>query len=339
MAETFVNSFLLGADPELAIIDPPTLINGQKTIRRHPLTHYGWDHNGWVVEPHPAPSQSARTVCANIKKSLDVLANDFPEYRFRAGAYYNCPQTREVTLGGHVHLDIPTLSDDQLGAMDNFHDSLLFLGILPPAECVVRASKGNYGFKGDARFERGRSEYRRMCSWLYSRKASMLAITGIKLAAVAPTTVKPMRSITSLRSWLEDFKGKDDDVDWILDRGYFDKSMEAKPDDNVKSVWKVDPNKAKEWRSEVLTKPVEAAPPTGLNFPGIVSIHRLVERGIVLSPVNRDTLAREYNRTGSEIVFAHLQMDNANRIAHNELELPLPMRLNRRTLFTDTLTF
>lgn len=290
MAEKFLNNFLLGADPELVVLDPPSLVNSQKIarIKGHDSHFYGWDHNGFVVEPHPAPSLSARTVVSNIKKSLDVLSDRLPSYRFRAGAYYNDPDSRSVTLGGHVHLDLPHLTPDQVDAMDVFCESLLGLEILPVGECVSRAGTG-YGKMSDIREERGRVEYRSMCSWLFSRKTSMFCITGIKLCAVAPQTLKPMTSIKEMQNWMEGFKGTDDDVDWILNRGYFDTSMTAVPDANVKSVWKVDPAKVPMWIAEIPAKTVQPAPVATGNDRAD-AILGLVRRGVILSPTNRAQL-------------------------------------------------
>ncbi|CAN5950560.1 unnamed protein product [Sphagnum jensenii] len=241
MPERLLNDFLVGADPELILLDPPELINGQAAYNGSRVRpHYGWDHGGWVVEPHPTPHRSVRAVCRNIKTSLDVMAHDFPNWRFRAGAYYKNGRQRSVTLGGHVHLDIPRIGSAQLGAMDTLAQSFVALNILPAAECGLRCSNPyGYGRCGDVRAEHGHVEYRTLCSWLFSRKTSMLCMTGIKLAAIAPETVKTIDSIEGLEAWVTLFKGKDDDVDWILDKGYFSKSLEAKPDANVKSVWQV----------------------------------------------------------------------------------------------------
>jgi len=253
MAETLVNKFLLGADPELILLDPPRLINGMSTKRVpvESLSFYGWDHNGFVLEPHPVPSFSVRQVLNNIKKSLDLATRDFPNYRFRAGAYYKSPGERSITMGGHIHLDLPNLEDGQIRAMDNLTSALEGLDILPSKECTSRVSSGAYGAKGDIRREHGHVEYRSQCSWLFSRRTSMLCLTGIKLAAVAPTTVKKFSSNAELLKWFEGFKGKDDDVDWILNRGYFSKSLVAKPDNDVKEVWNVTPEKADLWIKEL----------------------------------------------------------------------------------------
>jgi hypothetical protein len=246
MAAKLLNNFLLGADPEMVLLNPPDLVNGLKAVSPSAYlqgaSYYGFDHNGMVLEPHPKPNYSARMVCRAIKDSMDVIHHHFGNFRQRAGAYLYTPQ-RQVTLGGHVHLDLPSLSTKQIHAMDVFTESLERLDILPTLECAARRSRGEYGRFSDIRAERGRVEYRSMCSWLFSRKASMLAITGIKLCAVAPQTLKLMTSNEELRGWFEVFKGSDDDVDWILDRGYFDRSLVAEPDANLMTSWKSDPGR------------------------------------------------------------------------------------------------
>lgn len=240
MGGTLLNDFLVGADPEMVLLAPPDLING--SLRGLPTgNYYGWDHNGFVLEPHPKPALSVREVVHNIRKSLHVVGHQFDMYKFRAGAYLHTPQ-RVVTLGGHVHLDMKTFSVPQINAMDIFAESLESVDILPHAECQQRSKNGAYGRKSDVRVEHGHAEYRSLCSWLFSQKTSMLAMTGIKLCAIAPDTVTAMATYPALRKWFESFKGKDDDVDWILDHDYLKTSgsMEAKPDNNIKTVWRID---------------------------------------------------------------------------------------------------
>lgn len=236
----FINNFMLGADPELVLLTPPNLHHAGRGNAEDETGFFGYDHGGYVLEPHPLPHPSARQVCNNLRNSLDYMYYKFSKYRFRAGAYIDAPQ-RHVTLGGHVHLDLPELSRAQILAMDVFADTLVALDILPREENARRCGAGDgYGKKSDVRTERGRVEYRSMCSWLFSRKTSMLAMTGIKLCAVAPQTLPKvaMTSVKELVTWLEGFKDADDDVRWILDKDYFGKSMEAKPDASVTEVWK-----------------------------------------------------------------------------------------------------
>lgn len=243
----FVNDFMVGADPEMVVLDPPTLINAQGLRRIDPAGFFGFDHGGFVVEPHPKPNRSVREVCKNLRSALDYLHYQFPNYKFRAGAHINSPQ-RIVTLGGHVHLDIRDLTTRQIKAMDVFTQSLENLDILPTNESLARVQTGiGYGRKGDVRAEHGHVEYRSMCSWLFNAKTATLCMTGIKLAAVAPETLpeKAFQSKTALVRWLEGFKESDDDVRWMFDKDYFSLSLQADPDASVKTAWKTSEERGK----------------------------------------------------------------------------------------------
>lgn len=249
----FVNDFLLGADPELVLLNPPNIHNvGNGHLRDDETGYFGFDHGGYVLEPHPAPHVSARQVCNGIRDSLDYMYFRYPNFKFRAGAFVRSPQ-RHVALGGHVHLDMPDLNLQQIQAMDVFAQSLVGLEILPPEECRERRDNG-YGAGGDVRRERGRVEYRSLCSWLFSRKTSMLAITGIKLCAVAPKTLPkiPMDSVSQLVGWLEGFKSSDDDARWILEKDYFGSSMVANPDATVTGIWKSDADRGSALRDKFI---------------------------------------------------------------------------------------
>jgi hypothetical protein len=339
MSDKLLNTFLLGADPEVVVLDPPTLVNGQKSIKNalSDAHFFGWDHNGFVLEPHPAPCFSARGLMANMKKSLDVISHRLPSYRLRAGAHYSDPDTRSVTLGGHVHLDIPILTRNQIDAMDVLTESLEHLDILPKNECLTRFRAGTYGRKSDIRAERGRVEYRSMCSWLFSRKTSMLCVTGIKLAAVAPQTLKKMTSISELKGWIEGFKGTDDDADWILDRGYFDSSMEARPDANVKSVWKVDPGNA-----EGLLKSIQAVK---VDPPWAIPREDAPEQGVLT--ISQIRLLRQRNENGQlltlnsrimlERTIATSVMEQKRLSARNLLEADRNLERQQTTRLTNEL--
>lgn len=237
---TLVNDFLVGADPEFVSIDPPNIhLHDIYHFPRHPF--YGFDHQGYVVEPHPLPSKSCREVVKNIKAGLETFAHHEKSSRkWRAGAYWSA-LNRSITLGGHVHIDKPAVTAEQIGNMDKFALALEKLEITPSMECNLRRTRGEYGDWSDVRREHGHFEYRTLPSWLYSTKTALLAMTGIKLAFLdkPPATIK--NSYGDLKNWFERFKGKDDDVDWILEKDYFDSDMEAKPDRDIKSVWKLDP--------------------------------------------------------------------------------------------------
>lgn len=240
---TLVNNFLIGADPEFVSIDPPMV--HQHTYNNYPLhALYGFDHNGFVVEPHPLPSKSVREVVKNIKAGLETFAHfDKSNRKWRAGAFYR-GDNRRVAMGGHVHIDKPTALPAQVMSMDRFSRALEKLEIVPPLECNSRRMEG-YGGDSDIRREHGHFEYRTLPSWLFSMKTSMLAITGIKLTMFDVVPASIQNSYKDLKGWFEKFKGKDDDVDWILDRGYLDSPMEARPDRDIRSVWKLEPKEHK----------------------------------------------------------------------------------------------
>lgn len=234
-----LNNFRIGADPEFIVLNGPRI--QMNTPREHPS--FGYDHGFYVIEPHPAPSLSIREVIHNLRASLNTIAFYHPEEsKWRAGAYY-IGENRHISLGGHIHIDQPTPVPGVMLGLDRFTRSLLALEILPNKEHEARIHNTGYGALGDIRTEHGHFEYRSMPSWLFSVKTAMLCMTGAKLLAALPAE-RPMANIASykeLRAWFEKFKGKDDDVDWILEHAYFDTTLEARPDNNLKRVWKVRP--------------------------------------------------------------------------------------------------
>src|SRR5882724_7146982 len=172
---SFVNNFMVGADPEFVVMEPPAILNARASHTRlitPKESFFGWDHGGFVVEPHPTPDISVRKVVQNIKRCLDGLSVPFSNYKWRAGAYITGGPNnilgvgrRHIGLGGHVHLDFPEPTPAQIRAFDSINATLLNLEILPPAECTSRLEITGYGRAGDVRFEHGHMEYRSMCSW------------------------------------------------------------------------------------------------------------------------------------------------------------------------------
>ena len=130
-----LNDFLLGADPEFIIIN-----NGHMQAYINPVERYapwGIDHSGWVIEPHPKPELSVRALISNLHVSLNDFATVAPAGKWRAGAYFHCPE-RNITMGGHVHIDKPAASQDQVLAMDKFTEHMEALDLLPSEECATR---------------------------------------------------------------------------------------------------------------------------------------------------------------------------------------------------------
>jgi hypothetical protein len=162
---------------------------------------------------------------------------------WKSPAFLMTPE-RSVSLGGHVHLDVwfdsPDNARPTVEALDRFNAGLVHLDILPKAQALQRATHSGYGRPGDVRWEHRRLEYRSMCSWLFSRKTALLALTGAKFATLAPEEVPVIESTAALRRFIEKFKGKDSDADWMLNRGYFTRSLEARPDTDIKTSWRLE---------------------------------------------------------------------------------------------------
>ena len=240
-----LNNFKLGADPEFAVMNGAhvTLVNAPLD----PFVPWGIDHGGYVVEPHPKPDVSVRNLVANMRVAMNDFATVAPTGRWRAGAYLQS-DLRPLTFGGHVHIDKPT-PGDEIKALDLFTQHLEKLDILPAAECVKRRGGGHYGKWSDVRVEHGHFEYRTFPSTLFSQRVTKLCYLAAKLATVDPASVKEelgrveTTSLPKLKAFYERFKGKDDDVDWLLDGGVFTRKLNIDPDKDIKEVWKITPEK------------------------------------------------------------------------------------------------
>jgi hypothetical protein len=86
-----VNPWLLGADPEWAVMTPPDVVvpnSGPLAVNTSKAAgSIGSDHNGRVWEVRPAPSPSAYVVCINIWKLLRQQELDKVEkFKWKSGA-------------------------------------------------------------------------------------------------------------------------------------------------------------------------------------------------------------------------------------------------------------
>lgn len=248
-----LNDFKLGADPEFVLYNN----TGNILPSVHPEKYSPWgiDHGGWVVEPHPKPALSVRELVQNLKTAMNDYATVAPQCdKWRAGAYLK-PEQRVITLGGHVHIDKPRHTDAQAAALDIFTKHLEALDILPKQECVERRGAGNYGRWSDFRVEHGHFEYRTMPSWLFSQRVTKICLLGTKLTVVDPDAPYEVMgrptgaSLLKLKAFFERFKGKDDDVDWILATGVLNRKLNLKPDRDLRDVWTVKAEKeAPRWK-------------------------------------------------------------------------------------------
>src|SRR5882762_7897674 len=126
-----LNNFLIGCDPEMILMNPPDVVKGDIVGIPASHNHFGYDHGGFVIEPHPMPDMSVRQVVKNLKTCLETIAHfKGDSYNWRAGAWIHTPR-RMFSLGGHVHIDQPKATVIQKNAMDRFTKSLEGLDILP----------------------------------------------------------------------------------------------------------------------------------------------------------------------------------------------------------------
>lgn len=278
MPARLVNSFLIGTDPEFVILAKDgSVYNTAGVMGQRGVV--GWDHNGNVVEIRPEPAHGTYALVKRLQKEIlqnRVLA-EVKGMKWRAGAALrarvragdalaNERGERLLTLGGHVHLDVPPASaggDEEeyaarVGALDRVTRVLEHLDILPQGESQTRRSdpvarRNGYGQFGDVRTAGGeqeggrvRIEYRTMASWLFHPKTAYVCLTGAKLAAVAPSVAMETLKLRgdvwgNLQRFFGYFKGKDSNARRAVEKLMEDqsvKSLQFAPDVDFKDEWR-----------------------------------------------------------------------------------------------------
>lgn len=310
---SLLNNFQIGADPEFIILDAGHM----KAFRGHVDRYNPWgtDHGGWVIEPHPKPELSVKELVKNLRTSMNDFALVAPAGKWRAGAYFAAPE-RQITMGGHVHIDKPSYSSTELKALDILAEYYEKLDLLPSAECVSRRDLyPGYGKFSDVRAEHGHFEYRTLPSWLYSQRITKLCLVGAKLGMVDPTGLletlgAPSKaSLTKVKSFFERYKGKDDDVDWILNGGILDKTLTIKTDRDLRDVWSVKPEKENpHWKANVAPR-----------IPNVQQIDRTVENNAhllgLVTPLGKIFQTSGTRRTtAEELIFLDVQVHRAGAV-------------------------
>lgn len=268
-AGAFVNPWLLGADPEFAVISPPDkMVPNAGAFATEVVCSdggIGQDHGGRVWEVRPAPSPSAYALVENIWKLLrHAQLERVEKFKWKGGALggrKNSPQEAVQlangstinhapapvydTLGGHVHFGIAGFNGQQRKALDAVTLGMLNLDILPLKENTKRQSYGAYGrFTHDATRDcNGHIEYRCAPSWLDKPGQALAALTIYKLAAAKPSTVEWPTSYAikrGLLEWVDEFSQVDVDA-WLLhriinQRGF--ESVQADPESNFRPLWR-----------------------------------------------------------------------------------------------------
>lgn len=268
MAEKLANNFLIGCDPEFVALDDKGRIISVEALMPHE-GEVGYDHGATVIEVRPKPAMGTYALLKRIQGMLTTnptLAK-VNKYKWRAGAVVEADVVgarqahRTLTLGGHVHIDLPPAGHggdieghaQRVKALDRATKYLEDLDILPKAESQKRRSLGTregYGKWGDVRPATNnervyRTEYRTMASWLYDPKVAFICLTAAKLAAVSPQvaldTLKA-RSVSyeNLKTFFEFFKARDVNARRACEKLLCNdiKSLQVDPDTNFQASWK-----------------------------------------------------------------------------------------------------
>jgi hypothetical protein len=238
------NNFMIGCDPEFIGLDS----QGNHINFQAQLAHrgsLGWDHTGDVLEIRPRASKCAFTLMKRMKAILNA-APDLKGGKYRAGAFYPVPK-RNLTLGGHVHIDQPfdnsLISRSRVLALDELTSLYEKLDILPNAESTKRRVAGNFGEWGDIRYDNGRTEYRTMASWLFHPRTTYLCLTGAKLAAAHPREALALLlseapSTKLVTKFFEQFSSSDDDARRVMEKIIEPKKdLQAYPDTSIQESW------------------------------------------------------------------------------------------------------
>jgi len=166
-------------------------------------------------------------------------------YKFRSGGYVHTDK-RSVSLGGHVHFDIPYSNipdpsiDTRLIALTNMTKYLEALDILPTEHSKYRHRYFQVEPVRRAN-DADRLEYRYMCSWLHSPLAALVCLTAAKITVANPELglVGTDVSMLLLQTWFEKFKNKDVDAARVVERIFEPKlKLEARLDLNLQDTWK-----------------------------------------------------------------------------------------------------
>jgi hypothetical protein len=213
-----VNPWLIGADPEFFVIQPPDrpIYNMDPYLVnvRTPAGEIGWDHGQRIWELRPHPAQSSYGLITNIWKLLrptpDAQGNDtsplykVAKFKWKSGAVSN--DGDGDTIGGHVHFGMRTLAPATLNALADLTVALERIEILPSEESAERRNlHPEYGALTGTRDSKGHVEYRAPASWLDKPGQALAVLTTYKLAVHAPESL----------GWTKEFHVKSRFEDWV----------------------------------------------------------------------------------------------------------------------------
>jgi hypothetical protein len=221
-----LNSFLVGADPEFAVLKGDGLVIVKPLPQpKEGVGDIGQDHGGRVLELHPIQT---RGVVALVKRMRDLFPTmkqwDSNELKFKAGAICKSVQIEDA-LGGHIHFGFTRAEmcgsqggmepfNAFLKKLDKFTHCLERLDLLPEKESERRRAVSDYGRPSAYRSSGvdNHLEYRTMASWLSSPELAFVCITGAKMIAVNPKGDVPIPGTISKNKLVEFFEQYKEDT-------------------------------------------------------------------------------------------------------------------------------
>jgi len=241
-----LNKFLIGCDPEFAGLDATgNTLRFAAGIPHETDRELGSDHGGYVAELHPTPHHGTYMLVKKLQRIIQSLPA-FQVAKLRAGAFI---PGRPISLGGHIHLDIPHVGEERrlrADALDLVTQNLEALDILPKRESEQRRANGDYGYLGDIRTDKGRTEYRTMASWLDRPEVAMLCLTAAKLAAFDPiNTCNDLKtpaaaSFLILKHWFERYRAHDCNAKRVVDKLFQkpQRELQSTPGEDFRDKWR-----------------------------------------------------------------------------------------------------
>lgn len=244
-----VNSFCLGADPEMLFLKPTGARVNAAALGLGIGEFIGADQNQRLAEIRPAPSRSALQVTASILRSMRLLAAIFPA---SCNLHWLAePMVENDGLGGHVHFGrFRNTRPAEITSLDALSKALFDLNVFCNDLWQAR-QRGDqfgqrYGLPGDFRVQAHGYEYRTLPSWLTSPELTFLVLTLSKLTVHDPNLIREWAGVRKIspkhiENLLDFYSGRDDDACMALHmmRKTGIKLPLAVPPPDVKQAWEI----------------------------------------------------------------------------------------------------
>ena len=178
-----IPSFLMGADPELAVYKNGRFFSADHIDGIEMDGHFGLDGCRRIAELRPDPAEEPEQLVENIKICLAEGLEKYPALRaceLKAGSCWS-----GNPIGGHIHFGIRGAR--RTGSIyAKCLDALVAQVTIPLEERgAAIARREDYGSLGDWRIQAHGFEYRPLSSWLTSPRVALGVLSLAKLVATA----------------------------------------------------------------------------------------------------------------------------------------------------------